>query len=335
MISLKLTRKSAVALAVTFVAGITLGLAVGYYFSCSQTGRHSHLHSHSGRYRFTNPLLDCDIAAETLNDTHLRPFKRKLKEIIDGRIAAGDTTHVSVFVRHLDSGSSFGINSKELFAPASLLKVPLMMAWLKRAERNPAVLRQKFTYAGNRDLTATQAVKPRETLRPGVSYTVDDLLYRMLAYSDNNAWWLLLTNIDTKELDAIVADLDVSFDPAKAAGDSISVRSFSSFFRVLYNATYLNREMSEKALEYLSHMDFRDGIVAGVPIGVPVASKFGERTLENSGVRELHEFGIVYHPKGPYLIGIMTKGHDFARLTSVLRDISVEVYGEMGRQRSM
>jgi hypothetical protein len=31
----------------------------------------------------------------------------------------------------------------------------------------------------------------------------------------------------------------------------------------------------------------------------------------------------------------MTKGHDFARLASVLRDISAEVYGEMGRQRGM
>lgn len=322
-------------LAITFAAGIALGLAGGYLLSAGKAGTHSHLHSHSGRYRFTNPLLDCDIAAETLGDTHLRPFKHKLKEIIDGKIAAGDTTHVSVFVRHLDSGSSFGINSKELFAPASLLKVPLMMAWLKRAERNPAVLRQKFTFDDSRDLTATQAVKRRETLRPGVAYTVDDLLYRMLAYSDNNAWWLLLTNIDTKELDAIVADLDVSFDPAKAAGDSISVRSFSSFFRVLYNATYLNREMSEKALEYLSHMDFRDGIVAGIPRGVPVASKFGERTLESSGVKELHEFGIVYHPRGPYLIGIMTKGNDFGCLVTVLRDISAEVYGEMGRQRGM
>lgn len=332
---MKINRKSTAALAVALAAGIALGFAMGYFSSCGQTGRHSHLHAHSGRYRFTNPLLDCDIAAETLGDAHLRPFKRKLKEIIDGRIAAGDTTHVSVFVRHLDSGSSFGINSKELFAPASLLKVPLMMAWLKRAERNPAVLMQKFTFDGRRDLTATQSVKPRETLRPGVAYTVDDLLYRMLAYSDNNAWWLLLTNIDTKELDAIVADLDVNFDPAKAAGDSISVRAFSSFFRVLYNATYLNREMSEKALEYLSHMDFRDGIIAGVPIGVPVASKFGERTLENSGVRELHEFGIVYHPKGPYLIGIMTKGNDFGRLVTVLRDISFEVYGEMERQQSM
>ena len=331
---MKLNRKIT-ALAVAFVAGIALGFAGGYLLSVGEAGQHSHLHSHSGRYHFTNPLLDCDIAAETLGDANLRPFKRKLKEIISQRIAAGDTAHVSVFVRHLESGSSFGINSKELFSPASLLKVPLMMAWLKRAEGDPGVLSHKLRYDGSQDLTASQAIKPRETLRPGESYTVDDLLYRMLAYSDNNAWWLLITNIDTREMDAIVTDLDVDFDVAKSAGDSISVRSFSSFFRVLYNATYLSREMSEKALQYLSHEDFHDGVIAGVPKGVPVASKFGERTLDNGGGKELHEFGIVYHPKGPYLVGIMTKGNDFARLVTVLRDISAEVYAEMGKQRGI
>jgi len=324
----KIHLKPALMMLGVFIAGIALGLAGGSRMA-SSTIKHSHLHSPSGRYRFTNPLLDCDIASEKLDIKEFRPFKHKVKELVDRKLAAGDVSTVSIYLRNLDNGASFGVNTKELYSPASLLKVPLMMAWLKRAERDPAVLRQTFLYDGSEDLTAMQNIKPHETLRPGTSYTVDELIYRMLAYSDNKAWWVLLTNMDTRELDAIVADLQVDFDPAKAAGDFISVKSYSRLYRVLYNATFLGREMSEKALQYLSHIDFREGIAASVPTGVPVASKFGEKVFDNGKVVELHEFGIVYHPVGPYLLGIMTKGNDFRRQAAVIREISTLVYSEV------
>ncbi len=311
-----------------FLAGIAFGLAGGSHLA-TPAEQHHHLHSPSGRYHFTNPLLDCDIASEKLDIKEFRPFKNKIKELIGQKLAVGDISSVSVYLRDLDNGASLGVNSKELYSPASLLKVPLMMAWLKRAERDPAVLKRMLPYDGTKDMTAMQNIKPRETLRPGMSYTVDDLLYRMLAYSDNNAWWVLLSNMDTRELDAILADLRVDFDPAKVSGDFINVRSYSRLYRVLYNATFLNREMSEKALQLLTHIDFREGITAEVPKGVPLASKFGERVLDNGRVLELHEFGIVYHPRGPYLIGIMTKGSDFGRQAAVIREISRLVYTEV------
>lgn len=314
-----------------FAAGIIAGRR---FFPCPLETRR-HLHTHMAGYRFTSPLLDCEIAADRTEGSELQPFKFKIQEIIARRTDAGDADHVAMYFRHLDSGASFNIDAQEKFIPASLLKVPVMIAWLKRAERDPAVLGRTFRFDSATDWSASQTIKPRETLTPGAFYTVDNLIFRMIAYSDNNAWRLLLDNIDTRELDAIVADLNVDFDPSQAAMDSMSVKAYSSFYRVLYNATYLNREMSEKALQYLSSADFRDGIAAGMPAGVTVASKFGEKTLTESGIRELHEFGIVYHPRGAYLLGIMTKGRDFTRLASVLRDISAEVYGEMGRQREM
>lgn len=314
--------------------GFAAGIAVGYRIFSSPGEPRQHSHTHLSGYRFTNPLLDCEIAADRTEGSELQPFKYKIREIIERRTGAGDADHVSIYFRHLDSGASFGIKAGDKFIPASLLKVPVMIAWLKRAERDPAVLGRTFRFDGATDWSASQTIKPRETLTPGASYTVDNLIFRMIAYSDNNAWRLLLDNIDTRELDAIVADLHVNFDPSRAAEDSISVRDYSSFYRVLYNATYLNREMSEKALQYLSNTDFADGIVAGVPLGVAVASKFGEKTLTESGVRELHEFGIVYHPRGAYLLGVMTKGHDFVRLAAVIREISGAVYTEVTSQRA-
>jgi len=92
--------------------------------------------------------------------------------------------------------------------------------------------------------------------------------------------------------------------------------------------------MSEKALKYLSHIDFHEGIAGGVPAGVPVASKFGEKVLDDGKVVELHEFGIVYHPRGPYLLGVMTKGSDLGRQSAVIREISRLIYAEIDTQPS-
>jgi hypothetical protein len=87
--------------------------------------------------------------------------------------------------------------------------------------------------------------------------------------------------------------------------------------------------MSEKGLELLSKIDFEDGIRKVIPVSTPVADKFGEYYLIENGVakeHQLHDCGIVYHPKHPYIICIMTKGDSLDSLKKVLQDISKIVY---------
>ena len=114
------------------------------------------------------------------------------------------------------------------------------------------------------------------------------------------------------------------------------VPSDSSSADLRQPALYLNRELSEKALQLLSLQDFPRGIVAGVPPGTRVAAKFGEivpeRTDEDT---QLHEFGIVYHPKRHYILGVMTRGRDFAKQVGIIREISRLVYAEVEADQSI
>lgn len=324
--------KTYLAKAIIFVVGAALGIAGTLWWVSSNDVIPEHQHIHLPGYRFTNPLLECSLASTHIEDIKFRSFKNELKQVIAEHERAGDCEQVSLYFRKLESGDSFGIKSKELYVPASVLKIPVMIGWLKRAERDPAILKQSIRYDGENDLTVDQAFKPRETLRAGESYTVDDLIFRMIVYSDNNAWLLLVDNIDKGELTSIDKDLDLKFGPADRDGNTSTVREMSSYFRVLYNATYLNREMSEKALEYMSHNGFAEGIAAGVPKKTLIAGKFGERTMPD-GVRQLHDFGIVYHPAGCYLLCIMTKGTDFKRLSAVISDISGLVYKKVSSRK--
>jgi beta-lactamase class A len=150
----------------------------------------------------------------------------------------------------------------------------------------------------------------------------------MIGYSDNNATYVLFNSIDSGYFDHVLNDLHID-NNIEQNQNFISLEEYTKLFRVLYNATYLNQEMSQRAMEYLARRDFISGISAGLPSGIVVTSKFGEFSNDSTGqIKELNEVGIVHHETHPYLIGIMTRGNDFEKMANVLRNISKKIYDE-------
>lgn len=279
-------------------------------------------------YKYINPLLDVELPEGVNLRSIPIPFKYKVESLVKQTKKAGHVTEVAVYFRDLGDGPWFGINQDLEFDAASLMKVTVMIAWLKRAEGDPRQLSRTFTYDGKEDLSVRQVFRPSQTLVANQRYTVEELLHYMMAFSDNNSTRLLFNALSEQELNAVIENMDVNYSPNDSS-NHISSHGYSGFFRVLYNASYLNRKMSEKALQLLSEQEFKVGVVAGVPAGVVVASKFGEMEMGRGGVvKQLHDFGIVYHPRGHYILGIMTSGSSFERQVEVIRDISALVYKE-------
>ncbi len=269
----------------------------------------------------------------------LKPFRYKVNALIEEKIRKDEAVSISFYFRDLVNGNRFGIGENDRFSPMSLLKLPLMIAYFKWAETNPLVLRRSLTYAGGGTPTEPKHIKPLTELTPGKHYIVNDLIFRMIAYDDSAAYTLLLANIPHGRLDKIFKDLNVEYDPLKAREeDSMSLGSFSGLYRVLFNASYLNEEMSEKALRYLSKTEFRDGMASGIPPGIDIACKHGERAVSvtvngaKEEIYQLHEIGIIYHPNRPFLIGVVARGDDFDNLKKVIRDITRLVYDEVDQQ---
>lgn len=315
-----------------YLTAAALLFTAGWYAHARYLG---HTSSHKLRrvsakgFHFTNPLLDVELPEGVIINQEPIPFKYKIESFVQRQIQSGRVREVSVYYRDLHDGPWFGINEGREFNPASMMKVPVMIAWLKRAEKDPRVLKRTMIYDGREDLSASQIIRPAYTLTPGRSYTIDELLHYMINYSDNNATALLYKGMNAEELNAVMDGMDVN-NNVKDDNNSITVHGYSGFFRILYNASFLNREMSEKALTLLSLQDFPHLIVAGVPAGTPVASKFGESGQEGpDGQRQLHEFGIVYHSKQPYILGIMTRGNDTEKQAEVIREISRLIYNEV------
>ncbi len=308
---------------------LIIGLVIGYFVSRITVNR-SHdvvgeVHQFQAEYPFINSLMACDFSEQKT----LRSFKDKISDHIRKNKDRRIISHASVIFRDLKKGDWFGIEENSEFSPGSLLKVPVMMAVLKDAENNPEILKEKIYFDGSRE-REIRSIIPSAILERG-EYTVEELVKIMIFYSDNNATVLLLDHIGGDErMSKFFRDVGINFNgDRKTDEDVFSVREYSSFFRVLYNASYLNREMSNKALEILSQTEFKDGLLAKIPNNLTVSHKFGERgTVENV---QLHDCGIVYYPERPYLLCVMTRGQDMDSLKEVIQDISFMVYSEVSK----
>ncbi|MDP4009569.1 MAG: serine hydrolase [Candidatus Shapirobacteria bacterium] len=316
-------------IAISFLSlsiGILIGFGIYYRFIDSKQLGILVETRNKQNYQFINPLLECDnnMASDDLN---LNSLKHKIEGFLDNEIEAKHISLASIYYRDLNNGPWFGINERELFSPASLVKVPLMIAYLKASESDPNILNQQLTNTKTYN-PKEQNIAPDEVIEDNKSYTIDDLIRRMIVYSDNLAYDLLSENMEDQKIVQVFKDLDVDISQAYTDpnGNILSVKDYASFFRILFNSSYLSKANSEKALHLLSQTTFKNGIVATLPKNIITSHKFGERYYTANQERQLHDCGIVYSPNKPFLICIMTRGSDFNTLSNTIKQISSMVY---------
>lgn len=291
--------------------------------------KHSIIRDTNDSFALTNPILDCEnsfsgqelsVQSKVLNEKVL-----KLKEQYS-------LEHISLYFRDMNNGPWIGINEKEEFSPASLLKVPVMMAFLREAQDNPSLLSKNITI---KDEDLNKILTPNiifdNLMEVGSAYTFTEITESMIQKSDNTGVIVLLRNIKSDHLKEVFNSVGVPFKDTMTEVP-VRVKDYAGFFRVLYNSSYLDRSMSGKALEILSKSRYMNGLRKGVPAEIIVANKFGERTnsKEVSGT-QLHDCGIIYYPQRPYLLCIMTRGDNFKKQEKVIEELSRFVYNEVDK----
>ena len=274
--------------------------------------------------KLVRPLLFANVAAE--DDKYIL-LKEKINNYITQKKGDGVKSVAVYFKDRNDANGRFIINADEKYNPASMIKIAFAMAMLKEAEDNPAILDKKVYYGHHSSAFHDQAFLPHQ-LPQGRSYSIRELLFYTLAYSDNDAAYKVIDQFNPNTLSHLIDNLQL---PAIDFNTEyyLNIEEMARFFRVLYNASYLSNDMSEYALELLTKSDFNKGLISKIDTNILVARKFGERGIDKN--KELHEFGIIYLKGRPYLLGIMTKGTEYPLLEEVLSEISLITFDEMNK----
>ena len=102
-----------------------------YYAPSPNLQKSEYIEIREKGYEYINPLIDFETLQPT-NREKIKDIERAIESYITERKQDKDITHISVYYKDLTTGAWIGVNEKEDFIPASLNKVPLMMALYKK-----------------------------------------------------------------------------------------------------------------------------------------------------------------------------------------------------------
>ncbi len=274
-------------------------------------------------FQFSAPLIECAPDGEVPGLDRVRTAAQR---VLDGARAAGTLSDAAVFYQDLDRGGAFELPGKGPFAPASLVKIPVLVAVLAYEEGEPGFMDVLRPFPGSGESRGRQLRRPLVDMIKGRNYTGWRYAEAMIVESDNVALDVLGSLLPREAYASVYADLGIT--AADLEQGRASARAVGGIFRALYDASYLTPEMSERVLALAGRSTFRDGLVAGVPPQTKVSHKFGEWSNDVEGERshQLHDCGIVYPQSGPYVLCVMTRGPVIDALPAVIRDVSRAVH---------
>lgn len=257
---------------------------------------------------------------------------QELRELLTSKYESRNDYMISIYFEYFPTGANIAINKDEKVWPASLIKIPVAMAMMKKVQDKKWKLSNELVILDeDKDSEYGSLYK----VPTGTTMSIEKFLEESLINSDNTAHFVLLRNLDGAELEEVYTHLgmDDVIDALKKApskeddvDNRMTAKRYSIFFRSLYNATFLDQEHSQLFLKTLANAP-RDLAGAGIPAQVPFVHKTGIRIDE--AVRA--DSGIVYSEGRPYLLTVMVqkkgkKDLDEEEVAALFKQIGEEVY---------
>ncbi len=293
------------------VASVCLNVLMGFFLWRS---------FQSGKFQqapLEYPLLSKRIFQQNPNDyvVNFYPLRTQLRDTV---AAWGQT--FSFYFEYLPTGSSIGVNEKQDFVGASLLKLPMVMAYYKQREKNGLDFGDKTVTIEQKHLDALfgQLWKRGE----GATVSLGEAARLALVDSDNTAFNILSNYVAPEAFTEVYEGLDIDLvsDVVKKQ-TFISAKSYGSILKALYFSAVLREQHSHMILELLTQTKFDDKLQAPIPKNILVAHKIGASV----GEQIYQDCGIVYAPKRNYLLCMFSQSAE-GEARKRMQEISRLVY---------
>lgn len=261
------------------------------------------------------PLLATRIFTKNQNDylINFTPLRSTLREMV-----AKTDNKIGLYFEYLPTGTSININGNDEHKFASLLKIPLVMAYYLQTTAEHTPFDQTFTITQD-ELDSRYGDLYQKGA--GTKITTKELIDQTLIYSDDTATNVLADNIKTQYMQAVFDGLDITINRDNKNTQIVSPKTYSSIYKALYLSSVLPKEDSESILETLQKTQAKESLQIGIPTFIPVANKIG--VLEG----ELYwDCGIVYVPKRPYNVCIISTYSDMHTSQVKIGEVSKTIY---------
>src|SRR3989344_1609980 len=245
-------------------------------------------------------------------------ISKSLQEAVNESLMGTKGTY-GIVIKNLKTGESFYLNESRIFEPASLYKLWVMATVYKQIEegglKEDQILSQTIP-ALNRIFNIDPEYA--ELTEGGITITVNQAIEQMITISHNYAALLLAEKIKLSSVSDFLKSQEllqssIGKPPKTTAGD------IAFFYEKLYKGQLASPENTTKMIEVLKRQQLNDGLPKLLP-DATIAHKTGDLDFFK------HDTGIVFHPKGDYIIVIMSESNSPLGAQQRISEISKSVY---------
>ncbi|MBR6099345.1 serine hydrolase [bacterium] len=188
--------------------------------------------------------------------------------------------HPSVFVWDYDTGNFADINGDEMFATASIIKIPVLLQLFRSIEAKQLSLYDRMTLT---DYYRAEGSGSLQFKAENSSYTLDKLARLMITESDNSATNMLIARVGSMvDVNQGLRDWGLKKTQVNAWLPDLSGTNQSTardLARMLYNIEnpkFISEESSSKIIDYMSHVKNDRLLPAGLGEGASIIHKTGD-----------------------------------------------------------
>lgn len=250
------------------------------------------------------------------NKTTDTPLAKIFKKNFDNSI--GD---YAVAIKNLKTNETFYFNEHKSFQTGSLYKLWVMAAVFDQIKKGNLTNGEVLTE--DVDTLNEQFHIPEDTaeLTEGtVTLSVKDALYQMITISHNYAALLLSKKIKVSLIRKYIIDNQFSESNVGEDLPTSTASDIKDFFEKLYSETLADKEPTDQMLLLLKQQKLNNKLPKYLPDDVIVAHKTGE--LDSF----THDAGIVYTPKGDYIIVVLSDSDAPGKAEEKIAEFSRDVY---------
>lgn len=232
----------------------------------------------------------------------------------------GTKGEYSVAIKNLKTGEEFYLDEHKSFESGSLYKLWVMGETFHKVETNQLMLEDVLS-SSIPELNRVFGIDPEnaELKDGGITMSVNQALNQMITISHNYAAMLLTQKNKVSTIKDWLNDHD--FKESEVGGDpKTTAKDTLIFFDKLQKGELANPENTQKMIEFLKKQQLNDKIPDQLPEEIVVAHKTGELGLFS------HDGGIVYTPKGDYILVVLSKSDTPAAAEKRIADLSKAVY---------
>ncbi len=254
------------------------------------------------------------LAVLLLTNVFAAGFASELNQQLN-TLAERHKGQVSIFVKHLKTGESFQLAETRPMPTASLIKVAVMIAAYRQADRDELDLDKMLELEKSDQVPGSGVLTPH--FSAGTRLSVRDAIRLMISHSDNTATNLVLDEVGIETVNQTMNQLDcgntrihakvfrrdTSVDPQRSREfglGSTTAAEMASLFQRLYDQTIASRKSCAAMMQHLRSCQDRSKLSRLLRAG----SQFAHKSGSVSAVR--CDAGILETPGGAVLLCVLT-----------------------------